>query len=144
MADVDVPPEISRRLGEVFDFARALAQARLEELDAPDAEIEPFGVAAVGEELKVVLLDDVRGHLATPHGMGRVAGTILQRYGADTFAIAATHHASPDGSAEHPQAREVMRVVVGHANGMSGAMYAAVERGTQGPRLGQVWEVSEG
>jgi hypothetical protein len=75
--------------------------------------------------------------------MGRVAGTLLKRPGAEAFAIAATATASPDGSPAHPQAREVIRVIVGHAEGMSGATWCELRRGPEGPRLTGLWETAE-
>ncbi|MBW3551232.1 MAG: hypothetical protein KY442_10595 [Proteobacteria bacterium] len=86
--------------------------------------------------------DTLAEHLADAAGTGRVASTLLQRYGADAFAIAATATASPDGSPEHPQAREVVRVIVGHADGTSGATWCELRRGSEGPRLTGLWETA--
>jgi hypothetical protein len=134
------PPEVQAALREVMDFARALAVTRLQELDDPAADVAPFGVVRTDTGLTPVALDDVRGHLGNPDGMGRVAGSLLAQFDADAFAIAARWYASPDGSPDHPQAREVVRVIVGHSDGLSGAVFAEIDRRPEGPRLASVWE----
>jgi hypothetical protein len=58
------------------------------------------------------------------------------------FAIAVATFASPDGSPEHPQAREVVRVIVGHADGTNGATWCELRRGADGPRLTGLWETA--
>jgi hypothetical protein len=66
----------------------------------------------------------------------------MGRPGAEAFAIAALASASPDGGAEHPQAREVVRVIVGHADGTSGSTWCELRRGADGPRLTGFWETA--
>jgi hypothetical protein len=134
------PPDVQAALREVMDLARALAVSRLEELDDPAADVAPFAVVRTADGLTPVTLDDVRGHLGNPDGMGRVAASLLAQFDADAFAIAARWYASPDGSPEHPQAREVVRVIIGHSDGLSGAVFAELERRPEGPRLASVWE----
>jgi hypothetical protein len=127
-------------LESVLDAARGLAADRLGELDAADAPIAPFAVVRSARGLTPVLLDDVAEHLATPEGTSRVAGSLLHQFDADAFALATPWHASPDGRPDHPQAREVLRIIVGHVSGRSGAVYAEIERRPEGPRLAPVWE----
>lgn len=132
------------RLHELVDFARALAEARVSELKSEDAAIEPFAVVdRDGGELTPVLLGDVAETLETPDGMNRVAGTLLSRYRATTFAIASRWWASPDGSPSSPQSREVVRVVVGHREGGAGMTYTGIQRGDGGVRLAGIWETGE-
>jgi hypothetical protein len=132
------------RLRELVDFARALAEARVSELDSADAEIEPFAVVdRGGDELLPVLLGDVADSLETPDGLNRVAGTLLARYESPMFAIASRWWASPDGSPSSPQSREVVRVVVGHREGGAGMTYTGVERADGGVRLAGIWETAE-
>ncbi|MCX6385029.1 MAG: hypothetical protein NTV40_00070 [Solirubrobacterales bacterium] len=134
------PAEVQEALRDVMELARGLAVSRLEELDDPAAEITPFGVVRTESGLVPVLLDEVAEQLGNPDGMGRVAASLLGRYEADAFAIAARWYSSPDGSPDHPQAREVMRVIVGHSDGLSGAIFAEIDRRPEGPRLSAVWE----
>ena len=122
-------------LSETLDVARGTAEARTERGDR-----EPFALVHTGGDLKLVLLGDVAHALADPAGTGRVAATLLQRYEADAFAIAAPATASPDGSPEHPQAREVMRVIVGHADGTSGSTWCEL----RGGKLTGLWETAGG
>lgn len=130
-------PAVQGLLGETLDVARATAEGRAERGD-----LEPFALVHAGGDLELVLLGDVAAHLEDAAGTGRVASTLLQRYGADAFAIAATGTASPDGSPEHPQAREVVRVIVGHADGTSGATWCELRRGPEGARLTGLWETA--
>jgi hypothetical protein len=130
-------PAMQALLAETLDVARATAEARVEAGD-----LEPFALVHADADLRLVLLGDVAEHLADPAGTGRVAATLLERYGAEAFAIAAGATASPDGSAEHPQAREVVRVIVGHADGTSGATWCELRRGAEGPRLSGLWETA--
>jgi hypothetical protein len=120
-------------LAETLDVARATAEGRTEAGDA-----EPFALVHAGGDLRLVLLGDVADALRDAAGTGRVAATLLQRYGADAFAIAARAVASPDGSPEHPQAREVMRVIVGHADGTSGSTWCEM----RGGKLAGLWETA--
>ena len=124
-------PGVRALLAETLDVARATAEGR-----AKAGDLEPFALVHAGGDLRLVLLGDVAHALADPQGTGRVATTLLQRYGADAFAIAAVATASPDGSPEHPQARQVMRVIVGHADGTSGSAWCEVQNG----RLTGMWE----
>ncbi|MDP9385109.1 MAG: hypothetical protein M3P50_07735 [Actinomycetota bacterium] len=130
-------PAVQALLGETLDVARATAEGRAE-----TGDLEPFALVHAGGDLRLVLLGDVAEHLADASGTGRIASTLLQRYGADAFAIAATATASPDGSPEHPQAREVVRVIVGHADGTSGATWCELRRTADGPRLTGLWETA--
>jgi len=132
------------RLRELVDFARALAEARVSELESEDAEMEPFAVVdRDGGELTPVLLGDVASALDTTEGLGRVASTLLSRYDATTFAVASRWWASPDGDPSHPQAREVVRVVVGHREGAAGMTFTEIHRGDGGVRLAGIWETGE-
>ena len=72
-----------------------------------------------------------------------MARTLLDRYAAAAFAIAARGIASPDGSPEHPQAREVVRVIVGLPDGTSGSTWCELRRGADGPRLSGLWETAD-
>lgn len=130
-------PSAQALLAETLDVARATAHGRVELGD-----LEPFALVHADEDLKLVLLGDVSDALASADGTGRVAATLLRRYGASAFAIAALSLASPDGSPEHPQAREVIRVIVGHADGTSGATWCELRRGPDGPRLTGLWETA--
>ena len=130
-------PAVRALLAETLDVARATAEGRTEKGD-----LEPFALVHAAGDLQLVLLGDVAHHLADPGGAGRVASTLLQRYSADAFAIAATATAAPDGSPEHPQARVVVRVFVGHADGTSGATWCELRRGPEGPRLTGLWETA--
>jgi len=130
-------PAAKALLADTLDVARATAEGRTERGD-----LEPFALVHAGGDLQLVLLGDVAEHLADPGGTGRIASTLLGRYGADAFAIAALTTASPDGSPEHPQAREVVRVIVGHADGTSGATWCELRRGPDGPRLTGLWETA--
>ncbi len=136
----DDDAEVQSALAEVLDAARSLAIARVGGLDDAGAPVAPFAVVRTPAGLRPVLLDDVAAHLATPAGVNRVAGSLLHQFEADAFALAAPSHASPDGRPEHPQAREVLRIIVGHVSGVSGAAYAEIDRGPGGVRLGPVWE----
>ncbi len=131
-------PAVKALLTETLDVARATAEARTERSD-----LEPFALVHVDDDLRMVLLGDVAGALEDATGTGRVARTLLDRYGADAFAIAARGVASPDGSPEHPQAREVVRVIVGHADGTSGATWCELRRAKDGPRLTGLWETAD-
>lgn len=136
----ELPDETQATVRRTLDFARALAETRTADLRGADADIEPFAVVHDAEHgLRPVLLADVREHLNTPEGLNRVAGSLLARFGADCFAIVTRWFASPDGNPEHPQSREVVRVIVGHASGASGALYTDVTRTDEGPRLAGVW-----
>ena len=134
------PSSDASALGTVLDAARSLAAERVGGLRAPDAEIEPFAVVHTARGLVPVLLGDVAEHLATLDGTNRVAGSLLHQFDADAFALATLWHASPDGTAERPQAREVLRIIVGHVSGSSTAVFAEIERRPEGPRLAPVWE----
>ncbi len=134
------PSSDASALETVLDAARSLAAERVGALRAPDAEIEPFAVVHTARGLVPVLLGDVAEHLATLDGTNRVAGSLLHQFDADAFALATLWHASPDGTAEHPQAREVLRIIVGHVSGSSTAVFAEIERRPEGPRLAPVWE----
>lgn len=118
-------------LAETLDVARATAEGRTERGD-----LEPFALVHAGGDLQLVLLGDVAGALRDAAGTGRVAATLLSRYGADAFAIAAPAVASPDGSPDHPQARDVMRIIVGHADGTSGSTWCELRNG----RTSGLWE----
>lgn len=131
-------PGVKTLLAETLDVARATAEARTER-----ADLEPFALVHVEEDLRMVLLGDVADSLEDATGTGRVARTLLDRYAADAFAIAARGIASPDGTPEHPQAREVVRVIVGHADGTSGATWCELRRGKDGPRLTGLWETGD-
>lgn len=131
-------PAAKALLAETLDVARATAEGRTERGD-----LEPFALVHAGGDLRLVLLGDVAEALEDAAGTGRVARTLLDRYAADAFAIAARGVASPDGSPEHPQAREVVRVIVGHADGTSGATWCELRRGKDGPRLTGLWETGE-
>jgi len=133
---------VAEQMRTVLDAARALARERVDALDDPEAAIAPFAVVDAAGGTKVVLLADVAEHLASPEGVNRVAATLLGRYGAESFAIASGAWASPSGASEHPQAREVLRVIVGHASGLGGALFAGVERGVNGVRLSPVWQTN--
>jgi len=61
---------------------------------------------------------------------------------AESFAIASRAWASPTGTAEHPQAREVLRIIVGHASGLGGALFAGIERGGRRVRLSPIWQTN--
>lgn len=135
--DAHPDPAVQAVLAETLDVARATAEARAEHGD-----LEPFALVHQAGDLQLVLLGDVAGHLADPVGTGRVATTLLQRPGAEAFAIAVLTTASPDGGPEHPQAREVVRVIVGHADGTSGATWCELRRGADGARLTGFWETS--
>ena len=130
-------PAVQTVLKETLDLARATAEARAEHGD-----LEPFALVHAAGDLQLVLLGDVAHHLDAPAGTGRVAATLLQRYDAEAFAIAALAAASPDGAAEHPQAREVVRVIVGHADGTSGSTWCELRRGPEGHRLTGLWETA--
>lgn len=140
MEEPDVPPEVRQRLRDVMDFTRDMARVRLEALTRPDARIEPFGAILTDEELRGVVLDDVAEHLTTPEGTSRVAASLVERFGARAFAVATAAWSSPDGSPEHPQRREVVRVVVGDESGLTGALFGEVQRRAEGPRLTGIWE----
>ena len=131
-------PGVKTLLAETLDVARATAVARTERGDS-----EPFALVHVEDDLRMILLGDVADALGDATGTGRVARTLLDRYAADAFAIAARGIASPDGTAEHPQAREVVRVIVGHADGTSGATWCELRRGKDGPRLTGLWETAD-
>lgn len=139
----DVEREIIERMEAMLEVARALAHERVDALTSPDAVIEPFAVAWTGGEQRLLDLADVAGALATPTGVNRLASTLISRYDADTFAVVSAAHASPSGDAEHPQAREVLRVILGHATGFSGGAWTEVDRTAAGPRLSAVWQISE-
>lgn len=139
-----IPPDVSTLLRTVVDFTRALAETRTAELEGMDADIEPFAAIHTDDGLTPVVLTDVREHLNTAEGLGRVASSLMARYRADAFAIANRWYASPTGDPQHPQAREVVRVIAGHASGASGAVFSEVVRGPTGPRLAGVWEAQEG
>ena len=130
-------PAARTLLAEILDVARATAEGRTERGD-----LEPFALVHAGGDLQLVLLGDVAGALGDPDGTGRVAGTLLRRYGAEAFAIAALATASPDGSPAHPQAREVVRVIVGLPDGTSGASWCELRRTADGPRLTGLWETA--
>lgn len=130
-------PSARTILAETLDVARATAEGRVKHGD-----LEPFALVHAANDLRLVLLGDVAEALHRPDGTGRVATTLLRRYDATAFAIAAPGVASPDGSPEHPQAREVVRVIVGHADGTSGATWCELRRGREGPRLTGFWETS--
>jgi len=131
-------PAIRELLAEILDVARATAEGR-----ADRGDVEPFALVHTQGDLQLVLLGDVADSLADAQGTGRVAGTLLQRYDAQAFAIAALSTASPDGAPGHPQAREVVRVIVGHKDGTSGATWCEVRRTPAGPRLTGLWETAE-
>ncbi len=133
---------VAEEMRTVLDAARALAHERVDALEDPEAAIAPFAVVDVAGETKVVLLEDVAEHLVSPEGVNRVAATLLGRYDAESFAIASRAWASPSGGADHPQAREVLRVIVGHASGLGGALFAGVERGPTGVRLSPIWQTN--
>jgi len=127
-------PAAKALLTETLDVARATAEGRLEHGDA-----EPFALVHVDDDLRIILLGDVAHALADATGTGRVARTLLDRYDAAAFAIAAQGLASPDGSPEHPQAREVVRVIVGLPDGTSGSTWCELRAG----RLTGLWETAE-
>jgi len=133
---------VAEEMRAVLDATRALAHERVDALEDPAAAIAPFAVVDAGGETKLVLLEDVAEHLASPEGVNRVAATLLGRYGGESFAIASGAWASPSGGVEHPQAREVLRIIVGHASGLGGALFAGVERGTNGVRLSPIWQTN--
>jgi len=122
-------------LAETLDVARGTAEGRVKAGD-----LEPFALVHADGELRLVLLGDVAETLVDAAGTGRVANTLLQRYAADAFAIVARATASPDGSPDHPQARDVVRIIVGHADGTSGATWCELRRTPEGPRLTGLWE----
>lgn len=122
-------------MSETLDVARATAGGRVERGD-----LEPFALVHAGGDLRLVLLGEVSEALGYADGTGRVAATLLRRYDAVAFAIAAAGFASPDGSPEHPQAREVIRIIVGHADGTSGATWCELRSGPDGKRLTGLWE----
>jgi len=124
-------------LAETLDVARATAEGRVEQGD-----LEPFALVHAKGDLQLVLLGDVAGALSHADGTGRVAAALLRRYDAAGFAIAVATVASPDGSPEHPQAREVVRIIVGHADGTSGATWCELRRSAGGPRLSGLWETA--
>ena len=131
-------PAVKALLAEILDVARATAEGR-----ADRGDLEPFALVHTTGDLELVLLGDVADALSDATGTGRVAGTLLQRYGAEAFAIAAVATASPDGTPEHPQAREVVRVIVGHKDGTSGATWCEVRQTPAGPRLTGLWETAD-
>ncbi len=133
---------VTAELRGVLDAARAFAHERIDALGEPDAEIAPFAVVEAPGGSRVVLLEDVAEHLDSPAGVNRVAATLLGRYEAESFAIASRAWASPTGTAEHPQAREVLRIIVGHASGLGGALFAAIERGGRRVRLSPIWQTN--
>lgn len=130
-------PSAQALLTETLDVARATAEGRIERGD-----LEPFALVHTRGDLQLVLLGDVEEALRDASGTGRVAATLLRRYDAGAFAIAVLTLASPDGSREHPQSREVVRVIVGHADGTSGAAWCELRRGPDGPRLTGLWETA--
>jgi len=130
-------PAAQALLAELLDVARATAEARAERGD-----LEPFALVHAGGEEQLILLSDVAEHLTDATGTGRVATTLIARYDAEVFAIAALATASPDGAPEHPQAREVVRVIVGHRDGASGATWCELRRTVDGPRLTGLWETA--
>ena len=121
-------------LTETLDVARATAEGRAER-----ADLEPFALVHTEGDLRLILLGDVAEALEDAAGTGRVARTLLDRYGAAAFAIAARGVASPDGSPEHPQAREVVRVIVGLPDGTSGSTWCELRNG----RLSGMWETAD-
>ena len=132
-------PAAQALLAEILDLARATSEARAERGD-----LEPFAlVRAAGQEEQLILLGDVAQHLGDASGTGRIATTLIGRYDAEVFAISAQATASPDGSPAHPQAREVVRVIVGHRGGASGATWCELRRTADGPRLTGMWETAE-
>lgn len=141
--DLPLDPSVEALLREALDVARATAEARTEA-----GQLEPFALVASASasaaELRLILLGDVAEHLGDAAGTGRVAQTLIERYAATAFSIVALAHASPDGSPEHPQSREVMRVIVGHSDGTTGATWCELRRGAEGPRLTGLWETAEG
>lgn len=130
-------PDAKALLAETLDVARATAEGRAEHGD-----LEPFALVHANGNLQLVLLGDVAEALEDAAGTGRVATTLLSRYGADAFAIAARAVAAPDGTPEHPQAREVVRVIVGLPDGTSGATWCELRRTADGPRLTGLWETA--
>lgn len=135
--DSHLDPLARAVLAETLDVARAAAEGRVQRGD-----LEPFALVHAEADLRLVLLGDVAEALGYADGTGRVAATLLRRYDAAAFAIAALGFASPDGSPEHPQAREVVRIIVGHADGASGATWCELRRGPDGPRLTGLWETA--
>jgi hypothetical protein len=125
-------------LAEILDVARATAEAR-----ADAGELEPFALVHAGGEERLILLGDVAQHLVDAAGTGRVATTLISRYDAEVFAIVARATASPDGSPQHPQARDVVRVIVGHRDGASGSTWCELRDTADGPRLTGLWETAE-
>ena len=130
-------PSTRALLTETLDVARATAEGRVER-----GNLEPFALVHAEGDLQLVLLGDVAEALDHADGTGRVAATLLRRYDAAAFAIAVATFASPDGSPEHPQAREVVRIIVGHSDGASGATWCELRRRADGPRLTGLWETA--
>jgi len=132
-------------LRELLDVGRATAEARLEQTTDREDPIEPFALVTDDEKgTRLVDISAVAQHTTTPEGMGRVIHSLLQQTGAEGFAVGARHVASPDGELTHPQAREVVRVIVGHRDGTSGATFCEVRRGPDGPRVSGFWETAAG
>jgi hypothetical protein len=101
---------------------------------------EPFALVHAGGDLRLILLGDVSAALedAAWNGPGRAhpARPLRGRRVRDRR----RGIASPDGSPEHPRAREVIRVIVGHADGTSGSTWCELRRGADGTRLSGLWE----
>lgn len=143
MSTGDDEREIVQRLEAMLDVARSLAHERIDSLEDPVAAVVPFAVTWAQEQQKLLDLTDVAHALATPDGVNRIAATLISRYEADTFAIVSASTASETGDSQHPQAREVLRVILGHATGFSGSAFCDVQRTPNGPKLSGVWQTND-